>query len=585
MSVKNEHWYTAVAWIMMEANQDEHTHKAIEYFTRATELSTRAWVAFEGLAVCHGENLGQYEEGVRLMYKAIELLAQTDAFTGIDFYLRSKMGSWLRQLGDDRESLQVCKSAYEGSLDFPYPTGTASDHHTLLSIRNYIGAMFDARKFEDILTLIRDLDMRPTGDMDRSLWIVFLRAQFDDQYDVMIFDKFRKIGRALGRDRTVYLIRNSMERAVPLTPDAFSYTGNLWLAMQCITWLYEVSNAPDDAAILLENVIEIIDDSDEITQQNSWLQRDSAAALLGFHYLNTAIRAKATSQDSSPAIEQLDILAHHRQGGTRYIRAAYPALIMGKWLHEYAGADDDAWMAYIKPSIKRALHFLDDNDPWNDQLAYAQLGQALLCAKDVGNACIALGITMKPFEELLKNGQNSTYEDQIESDRPEVDLENEKEAREDGTQDPWETVDEESKDEEDGEQSDQPNQLAEKDIVDADLEEPENFKYAGFELMWRCDNCALSRNKLHDPYKELHFCRLCDNVCFCESCIGPLLNGDLEFATDSTCSSDHTHVKVFPVTEEARALTDALLDKRFEVQERWLNSLWKIWGDRSSDIV
>jgi hypothetical protein len=391
---------------MMEANQEEHTRKAIEYFTKATEMSTRAWVAFEGLAVCHGDNLGQYEEGVRLMYKAIQLLTQIDAFTGIDFYLRSKMGSWLRQLGDGRESLQVCKAAYEGSLDFPYPTGSASDHHILLSIRNYIEAMFDACEFENILTLICDLDMRVTGDMDRSLWIVFLRAQFDDHYDVMIFDKFREIGRALGKDRMVYLMRSSTDRAVPLIPGVFSYIGNLWLAMQCITWLYEVSNAPDDAAMLLEKVIEIIDESDEVTQQNSWLQRDSAAAFLGFHHLKTAISAKATGQDPSPAEKQLDILAHHQQGGKRYVRASYPALAMGKWLHEYTGADDETWMAYIKPSVKRALHFLGDNDPWNDQLAYAQLGQALLCANDVKNACIALGIAMKPFEEPW-NDQNS----------------------------------------------------------------------------------------------------------------------------------------------------------------------------------
>jgi hypothetical protein len=583
MPVKNEHWYTGVAWIMMEANQEEHTSKAIEYFTKATNLSTGAWVAFEGLAICHGENLSQYEEGVRLMYKAIQLLTQIDTFIGIEFYLRSKMGSWLRQLGDGRESLQVCKAAYEGSSDFPYPTGMASDHHILLSIRNYIEAMFDAREFEDILTLICELDMRATGDMDRSLWIVFLRAQFNDQYDVMIFDKLREIGRALDRDRTVYLMKSSTARAVPLTPDAFSYMGNLWLAMQCITWLYEVSDAPDDAATLLEKVIEIIDGSDEVTQQNSWLQRDNAAAFLGFHHFRTAICAKAAGKDPSPAEKQLDILAHHQQGGTRYVRASYPALAMGKWLHEYAGADDETWMAYIKPSVKRALHFLSDNDPWNDQLAYAQLGQALLCANDVENACIALGITMKPFEEL-RNDQNSISGDQVESDRPQVGLEIEKEASKDGKKDLRETTDKEREDEEYGEQADQP---ADKDDVDADPDAPENFKYAGFELIWRCDKCALSRDKLQNPYKELHFCRMCDNVCFCENCIGPLRKGELEFATDSTCSSDHEHehVKVFPVTQEARALTDALLEKRFEVQEQWLHQLWKTWGDRGSDMV
>ncbi|OQN99698.1 hypothetical protein B0A48_14468 [Cryoendolithus antarcticus] len=581
MHVKNEHWYTGVAWIMMEANQEEHTRKAIEYFTEATKMSTRAWVAFEGLAICHGDNLSQYEEGVRLMYRAIHLLTQIDTVPGIEFHLRTKMGSWLRQLGNGPESLQVCKAAYEGSSNFAYPTGLASDHLIILSIRNYIEAMFDAREFDDILTLICDLDMRTTGDMDRSLWIVFLRAQFVVEYDVMIFHKLREIGRALDRDRTVYLVKSSTERAVPLTPDAFSYTGNLWLAMQCITWLYEVSDVPDDAATLLEKVIEIIDGSDEITQQNSWLQRDIAAAFLGFHHFRTAVCAAAAGQDPSPAVKQLDILAHHQQGGTRYVRTSYPALAMAQWLHEYTSADDETWMAYIKPSVQRALHFLSDNDPWNDQQACAQLGQALLCANDMGNACIALGITMTPFEELTRK-QNSASEVQLGYARPQGDLATEREASKDDNRDLQKTGDKGVTDEE---YDEQPGQPVIEDGVDADPDEPENLKYAGFELIFSCDNCKLSRDRLQNPYKELHFCRMCNDVCFCEDCIEQLRKGELDFATDSTCSSDHKHVMVFPVTQEARALTDALLQKRFEVQEQWLHQLWKTWGDRDSSMV
>jgi hypothetical protein len=35
------------------------------------------------------------------------------------------------------------------------------------------------------------------------------------------------------------------------------------------------------------------------------------------------------------------------------------------------------------------------------------------------------------------------------------------------------------------------------------------------------------------------------------------------------------------VSQEARDMTDALREKRFEVQQEWLNRLWKIWGDES----
>lgn len=559
----------------MEVDREEHTRKAIEYFTKATELAAGAWVAFEGLAVCYGENLGLYEDGVRLMDEAIGFLPQTESFSGIDFYLRSKMGAWLRHLGDTGKALQASKTAYEGSLELFYPTGMASDHHILLSIRNYIEAMFDARKFEDILDFIDDLDARPTGEMGRSLWIVFLRAQFADRYDAMLFHKLRGIGRSLGRERTVAIIKGSTERAVPLVPDAFSTPGSLWLAIQCIEWLYKTSSTPENAATLLEKVITIIDDSDEMTQQDCWLQRDSATAILGYHYLHTAICEKIIGKDPSSAILKLDNLAHHQQGGKRYIRASFPALAMGKWLHEYTHADEKTWMSYIKPSVKRALHLLSDNDPWNDQQAYAQLGQALLCANDVGNACIALGVTMKPFEELRDDFHEDTTGSDDSNKAQEL-HEATKEVREDANlriEQPSAEADKH------GETNDEADYHPDQDDPNADPKEPENSKYAGFELIWSCDNCSASRNKLQDPYRELHFCRMCDDVCFCESCIGPLRDGELGFATDSTCSNDHEHVMVFPVTQEAKALTDALLEKRFEVQEKWLEQLWKTWGD------
>ena len=43
------------------------------------------------------------------------------------------------------------------------------------------------------------------------------------------------------------------------------------------------------------------------------------------------------------------------------------------------------------------------------------------------------------------------------------------------------------------------------------------------------------------------------------------------------CASDHPHVQVLPMIEEAKVMTDALIEKRFEVQQKWLEGLKKVW--------
>ena len=49
---KSEHWYTGLAWILMEAATLEATEMAVHYFKKALEISPEGWVAFEGLARC-----------------------------------------------------------------------------------------------------------------------------------------------------------------------------------------------------------------------------------------------------------------------------------------------------------------------------------------------------------------------------------------------------------------------------------------------------------------------------------------------------------------------------------------------------
>ena len=260
------------------------------------------------------------------------------------------------------------------------------------------------------------------------------------------------------------------------------------------------------------------------------------------------------------------------------------------WLHEYANAEEEVWRECIRPSIKQALYLLSDEDPWNDQRAYAQLGQALLLAGDVLNASIALGVSTKPLEEQCSSQQQLDHEENTlelvstttESAKQHPEGSTEQAARyrvgDSAASLPPDHQDIDSTTAEDvpvDALEGCPAQVtaAPDDDDNKSAVSTVNPKYAGFECLWGCDGrCETPQ----ESYAELYFCRVCNDVCFCEKCIVLVRNDELPFRC---CAKDHPFVRAFPMIEEARRVTDALVERRFEVQQAWLEGLRKVWED------
>lgn len=98
-----------------------------------------------------------------------------------------------------------------------------------------------------------------------------------------------------------------------------------------------------------------------------------------------------------------------------------------------------------------------------------------------------------------------------------------------------------------------------------------NPKYAGFDCMWTCDGPYMTTKT---SYREVYFCRACNNIGFCESCITWVKNDQMPYRC---CAKDHPFVRVFPLTEEAKRMANALVEGRFEVQQECLEGLRKAW--------
>ena len=324
-------------------------------------------------------------------------------------------------------------------------------------------------------------------------------------------------------------------------------------------------------------------------------------------YFNAAKSAFNAGRDPSAYIGRHEKLAKHKQGSRQYYRASYPALILGMWLRDHAKTDEETWRACFKPSIKQALYLPSDEDPWNDQSAYAQLGQALLLAGDALNASIALGTTAQSLEEHRNLVHRLKEQDDVKQDKlsgaelvpmkmwtaeQKSGISTEKAADcqdKDPNRSSHEAVadhDEEDKvpsvtekrltGEEGGSWNEKESLASPFECGDDESDEDgdsNNPKFAGFDLIWTCDGPC---NTPSTPYTELYYCCICYCVCFCEKCIGLVSNDQLPFRC---CASDNPRVRIFPMVEEAKRMIAALLEREFEVQQMWLDELKKVWDN------
>ena len=624
---KSAHYYAGLAWIMMEAKEETYTDRAIECFKKALDLLPGGWMAMEGLARCYGENRREYETAIDWMENAIHNLPQTVGLAGTEFYLETRISDWKLQLGDDQESVGIAQTSYEASKNFVYGNGSASDSSTLRSIKHYIEALYRTSQYDQIIELLHDLDRRETLEPRTSLWTIFLREQFEEYVAVDLFNKLGKVAQESNDDSFQEFMRVSITKAIKLNADTIVNYRPIWLANQLAQWQYRYAPDPQESIELWDQIVTLVDQSDENVQQSYNWFRSKAASYLSLILFTTAKNNFNAGKDTSIEIAKIEDLAKHKQGSKRYYRASYPAQVLGLWIHEYSRGAEEDWRACIRPSVKQALYLLSDEDPWNDQYAYWQLGQALFAAGDVLNGSIAYGITLKPLEshstelkeraneqdvqecyasqeEAAPDGtqavkqqdkgkeENISKQQITDTDKSQSfgdKLEEVEESKTYSAQEGDETGEEQAAAPDDNGDNGNDDQKYENKVDEGDGDEVDdndddddendasaesfNPKYAGFDYMFTCDGpCSTPRS----DYAELWSCRVCVDSCFCESCIELHRKDEIPARI---CAVDHSLVRVYPLTNEARELTNALVGGRFEAQQEWLDDLRKVWED------
>ena len=564
---KNEHWYTGAGWIFTLNGQVERGN---EFFKNALEIDDDAWPAKEGLGTAYGASLDDYEQGIYWIKEALGKLPKTETFVGVGFILETRLYWWMIELGRNEEAVESAKTAYELSRGFYWGRGFDIDRSILYAVKQYFDALYRTEQYEKITELIYQVANQPTYVQNDSLWTIFLNNQWEDRFNALLFDKIATVMQKTGNYEIGRFVEGSVHNVLDwnLSSEFIEREQPLWLAYWAGEWLYESARRREESIPLWERVVTVIDQSDELFQQAQSGYRKKCAKFLSVMYYNNAKEALKSGTDPSQWIARIEDLAKYKLANKWLYRASHPSLILGFWLREHGTADEArSWKSCIRPSVKQALYMLSDEDPFNDQDAYFSLGQALFIAGDDLNAFIANGIALKPLQQQVEAKAKTDQEWEV------VDKDDES-----NTESKVESTDQAEKAQDSGAPTPQPEdppqeteESTAQGIVEGENSPPVNPKYAGFGATYSCDGEC---DRLNSEYEEVWLCRVCEDMGFCKQCV-PILRSDS--LPVRCCFPDHPLVKVFPISEEGNKMADALIEKRWEVQQEWLDRLRREW--------
>lgn len=525
----------------MQGEDARHSRKAIEHFQKAITLSEArsqelygvkrplAWVAYEGLSRCYGDNLGQPLPAQEAMQKAIEALPPLCLKYGVDIYFKARAAYWRLQAGGDLEDARLAaRDAYERCQVYTFGTNLPSDHVIMDSLKLYIEIHNWAKDYDSISAVLRDIATRQTLVPGCSLLSCFLRHKFTDQEfkrltGIIAMTLFRKSDPDLEN-----LLQDSFKRVAYVDTASKPRWNDLRLATRSANFLLRHFRDVTGATKIYTSILSVIDSNDESYLERMRPIRRQAAAFISFCHFTKAVEAKLSKQSRySQAAERLRSLALLDK---RQYRASYSALLYGVWLRDYRQKSPKLWKPLIEPSIKEAIQKLHDDDPWNDDDGYTQLGEALMMGNDRENAAIAFGIAMMDTNEVvIPSGVSGV-----------------------------------------GNDSDQAS--AQSTVVD---EVAEWRKCASSSQIRRCDGIC---EPTKDDFAELWCCCLCEKTWFCGDCLRLLRKQDKDADRYVVCSSDHEHLQAYPLSERAKEIVKALRRNDLDPHEQWLREVQTAWN-------
>jgi tetratricopeptide (TPR) repeat protein len=567
---KTEHWYTGLARVMMQAG---YYAAAIENFRRALDISPYQWVAMEGRARCL-RSVWRREEAIEWMEKCVQAVPAN--LWQVVAELREDIGEWKLELGNLDDTIEAAERELK------------RDYFNFLSYETYLRlwALRRGRRPGEIIELLKDLDRHESGNSTRSLLVQMISYGYD------IYESIGLAAVTIGGSEgatVLEIMRNAIDDGIIA---ADKNTDNLWPSVNVRIFAgkfsYRYLNNVDLATAFWESGLQLIADHfGDTLKYDCSIERGTCSTHLAEVFFQKAVEAKDEGGDYESWIaklQRLSTFADSLRSETELRKTfgtGYPTRLYGIWLREHGNADDSRWRECLRPYILHSIEFLTDDDLSNDQWGYSTLGRTLLHAGDLENGLAALAVTLKAME-----ASQAQHACSLEVRSGEAVIKFTEAVDPPGVSDPspsrqlippTKPLVEEPSSASETPQTDRGPQPV--------LSKLPRVKLSSFsDAFWICDGPCTTP---HHTYRELHFCIICNDTCFCEKCI-LLVKGSRSSSGDDQsepkrlpyrkCSPDHTFVQAYPIRELGnKNLAATIRDGYVELNTEWLMSLKAQW--------
>lgn len=582
-------WCKAVGWAILNTGDPDTAQTASKYLRRALDLCTNDWSAWHGLANVFGRLKNNYKDALDAITKAIEHFpAERKNSLAYASVLRDK-SVCLWCTGNAQQSWAAIKEAFEISYKvdaYAWVTNLVLDQYFSLT---YVDLVAGSKNSDELMEFVRRLQGVEIDGHGGSLFTLFLRQQARQELDTF-FERIARLESSAAKQTMNDLMKEALPRACNVdlwrTGDMTRY----WLTDKGGAFL-ERSCWDTAAAIQLYEHYLSWSESGDGRIRNEPRCHSVIETAYGAALFKCAVESRSMSQSPVDYVNKLRTLVTSGSKGKQQFSASGATLAYSMWLRIHEEAPEYTWRAAIRPMVMQQLYLLSDDNPYNDQEAYSNLGRALICAGDVKNASIAWGIVAKPYEKNLESKQPQTSSVTESSSQTKI-TENKLKVQANeqvvghaktSSLESVQLVDTINRLEVKAESKESDTALDEASsgvLADTgklassigNVTPPENPKYTDFAYWVDCDGpCGRDVT----AYSELWTCKTCIDVDFCDECIGVVRSNKLPV---KLCSSTHEFVRYFPLTKEAKAIADPLVRGDYEPLQEWLDRVRKNWN-------
>ncbi len=545
-------WHTLFAWALM---MGYHYEPAVAHYRKAVALDPEAWVAMEGLARCAGEQ-GQYLDAIAWQQKAIDALPQSMEF--VSSYLWPRITEWQNELGDSEKAFEAAEKGF-----WAEPT-------SIIAAVTLLQELEKREESAEVMTVLKLLDSQ--GSPDSPSFSLLVRLFLHGQ------PVFWVIGWACAKEGRPQFVLDAFDKALAIVDTGDREWIKLFLPYTIARIKYTYYGLKEDCVVLLEAFLKRLSQSDSF-QDNYAPHRKYARNLLAQLHFDAAVDSWTKDPTTRPAyadkLKELAVAVStgftDDYEGFDVFRTDYPAMLWGRWMREFKGAEEPKWRKCFRARLLEELNTIDDDDPTNDKAGLKSLAVSLFHAGDRENAGAIMAILFREMsqkdEDESDNGDDGKQADETEDELA-------------GT---TENISNESSEEDTPEQTPPDKTINELDIKPDEQVRDEPQPHLNLDMQgqsaksYYCDNCYRDVGEV----AEMYACEVCSSTTnWCDECL-PILRDEERRMTmvEFKCNPRHPFYRAWPVPEEAKHVAAASFENGVMVRREWLKNLRQEWWE------